>query len=185
MSDKISTLYGDIDTSIFDAFKQIKLLVCDVDGVFSDGSIYLGNQGEEFKAFNTKDGYGIKSLSICNVEVEVITGRKSRIVENRMKSLGVNHLIQGRVDKDTAIKEIMRQGSFTKAQVASIGDDMPDIGMFINSAIGIAVADAHPYVKQQANFVTKTFGGKGAVREVCDILLQAHGKLEMTHGASI
>lgn len=184
-SSKITSLYGELDRSLFEVFSTIRLLVCDVDGVFSDGSIYLGNQREEFKAFNTKDGYGVKALAACGVEVAVITGRRSAIVENRMNSLGVKYLIQGRVDKDTAIKEIMATCKVEKQHVASIGDDMPDIGMFNNSAIGIAVGDAHPFVKQKADFVTQTFGGKGAVREVCDIILQAKGQLESIHGASV
>ncbi|GBL04895.1 3-deoxy-manno-octulosonate-8-phosphatase KdsC [Glaciecola sp. KUL10] len=185
MSATTETLYGNIDTALFSRFSQIKLLVCDVDGVFSDGNIYLGNNGEELKGFNTKDGYGIKSLDSCGVDVAVITGRRSTIVENRMNSLGVKHLVQGRVDKDSAIKEIMALCGVSKHEVASVGDDMPDIGMFANSAIGIAVADAHPFVKQKADFVTLTKGGKGAVREVCDILLQSKGSLESIHGASV
>jgi 3-deoxy-D-manno-octulosonate 8-phosphate phosphatase (KDO 8-P phosphatase) len=185
MSTTIETLYGKLESSLFAQFSNIKLLVCDVDGVFSDGNIYLGNDGEELKAFNTKDGYGVKALGSCGVQVAVITGRRSNIVETRMNSLGVKHLIQGRVDKDAAIKEVMALCDVKTEEVASIGDDMPDIGMFINSQIGIAVADAHPFVKQKANFVTQTQGGRGAVREVCDIILQAKGKLEQTHGASI
>lgn len=181
----IDTLYGQLDASLFSKFKNIELLVCDVDGVFSDGTILLGNQGEELKAFNTKDGYGIKALSNVGVKVAVITGRKSAIVEQRMSALNVEHIMQNREDKLTAINELITQFGYRKENIASVGDDMPDLGMFSASSIGIAVADAHPYVKQQATFCTSLPGGRGAVREICDIILQAKGKLSDIHGASI
>jgi len=181
----ISTLYGEISAELFIKLSKIKLLVCDVDGVFSDGSIYLGNNGEEFKAFNTKDGYGIKALADIGIDVAVVTGRRSQIVENRMKSLNVRYLIQGRVDKNAAIQEIIQQCDVSPNEVMSVGDDMPDIGMFEHSALGIAVADAHPFVITKADYVTTLGGGKGAVREICDLLLQANNALEQQHGASI
>ena len=165
--------------------KKVKLLICDIDGVFSDGRIYLGNQGEELKAFNTKDGYGVKALGKCGISVGVITGRKSAIVEQRMRSLNVKHLMQGREDKHKALAELMRVTGYKPHQIASVGDDMPDIEMFSSSAIKVAVFDAHPLVKEQANYITTLKGGKGAVREVCDLFLQAKGQLQNIHGASI
>ena len=182
---KVNTLYGQIDQSLMNKFANIRLLVCDVDGVFSDGTILLGNQGEELKAFNTKDGYGIKALSKVGVDVAVITGRQSQIVANRMQALNVKHIMQNREDKQVAIKELIRDYGYTNSQIASVGDDMPDTGMFLESEIGIAVADAHPMVKQKATFSTSLDGGRGAVREICDLILQAKGKLEEIHGASV
>jgi 3-deoxy-D-manno-octulosonate 8-phosphate phosphatase (KDO 8-P phosphatase) len=181
----IQTLYGNIDFATFEQFKNIKLLVCDVDGVFSDGTILLGNQGEELKAFNTKDGYGIKALAKVGVKVAVITGRKSNIVEQRMTALNVDHIMQDREDKLVAINELKAEFGYQSEHIASIGDDMPDIGMFSASAIGISVDDAPPIVKTQATFCTSLPGGRGAVREVCDIILQAKGKLSDIHGASV
>ncbi len=181
----IDTLYGPIDAALFERFKRIKLLVCDVDGVFSDGTILLGNQGEELKAFNTKDGYGIKALAKIGVKVAVITGRQSSIVQERMTALNVAHIMQNREDKLSAINELITQFKYAKTTIASVGDDMPDLGLFSASEIGIAVADAHPFVKQQATFCTILPGGRGAVREICDIILQAKGKLEDIHGASV
>jgi len=181
----VATLYQAVPAEIFDACKKIKLVVFDVDGVFSDGSIYLGNNGEELKAFNTKDGYGVKALKSCGVDVAVITGRDSAIVKKRMGELGVKHLVQGREDKHTALTDLLKQLKLETSQVASMGDDMPDVGMYRLSAIKVAVNDAHPFVKQQANFITTLGGGKGAVREFCDLVLQAHGKLNMQHGASV
>lgn len=181
----IETLYQPVSVDFFDICKQIKLVVFDVDGVFSDGQIYLGNNNEELKAFNTKDGYGVKALSKCGITVGIITGRKSIIVEQRMRSLNVKHLLQGREDKSKALAELMRITGYKSHQIASVGDDMPDLEMFSLSSIKIAVHDAHPIVKKQANYITTLGGGKGAVREVCDLFLQATGKLSTIHGASI
>lgn len=181
----IDTLYQSVPAAIFELCKEIKLVVFDVDGVFSDGSIYLGNAGEEYKAFNTKDGYGVKALSDIGVQVAVITGRDSAIVENRMRALKVTHLIQGREDKHAALQTLLNEIDIAPENVASMGDDMPDLGMYELSAIKVAVHDAHPYVKHQANLVTTLEGGKGAVREFCDLLLQAHHQLKTQHGASI
>ena len=182
----IATLYtSDFSASLYAKLKHIKLLVCDVDGVFSDGRIYLGNQGEELKAFHTRDGYGIKSLAQCGIAVAIITGRKSKLVHERMTALNADHIIQGEEDKLTALTQLMQNLQLTPEQVASVGDDMPDVGMFQSSAIKIAVQDAHPYVRKQANWVTEIKGGFGAVREVTDTFLQVHDKLAGIHGASV
>lgn len=181
----ITTLYDTLDSRLFSQLKAIRLLVCDVDGIFSDGRIYLGNNGEEYKAFHTKDGYGIKSLSQIGVDVAVITGRQSHIVEQRMNALGVKHIIQGCETKGLALSRLLQELSLSPEQVAAMGDDMPDLAMFAHAAVKITVDDGHPQVKQQANWITTTAGGKGAVREVTDTLLQAHGALDDIHGASI
>lgn len=185
MKSNTQTLYQTVSSDFFEQCKQVKLVVFDVDGVFSDGQIYLGNNNEEFKAFNTKDGYGVKALAKCGISVGIITGRKSAIVEQRMRSLNVHYLLQGREDKYAALTELMQLGDYQSHQVASVGDDMPDIGMFTLSGIKIAVQDAHPFVKKQANYITTLGGGKGGVREVCDLFLQANNLLSTIHGASI
>lgn len=179
------TLYQRVSHEFFEQCKQVKLVVFDVDGVFSDGSIYLGNSNEEYKAFNTKDGYGVKALAKCGISVGIITGRTSTIVEQRMRSLNVAHLMQGREDKQAALGELLALTGFSRHQIASVGDDMPDLGMFSLSAIKIAVFDAHPLVKKQANHITTLGGGKGAVREVCDLFLEARQCLTTIHGASV
>ena len=182
---KVTTIYGDVEQSVFDQLKSVTLVAFDVDGIFSDGRIYLGNAGEEYKAFNTLDGYGIKALRTLGVKVAVITGRQSDIVENRMKSLGVDFILQGVEDKRTCLQDLMQQLNLTANNVASMGDDMPDIGMFELSSCRFSVPNGHPLVKSHANYVTATNGGAGAVREVCDLFLSAHGKLETLLGASI
>ena len=178
------TLYASIDEQLASKLKKIKLLVCDVDGVFSDGNIYLGNSGEELKAFNTKDGYGIKALISTGIDVAVITGRRSHIVEQRMNSLNVAHLIQGEVQKKSALERLIAKLGLQQDEIASFGDDIPDTGMFELSAIKIAVFDAHPLVKKQANWVTTLKGGKGAVREVCDTIMQVNNTLSGIQASS-
>ncbi|WP_339770836.1 3-deoxy-manno-octulosonate-8-phosphatase KdsC [uncultured Paraglaciecola sp.] len=181
----INTLYGNKSSSLMDKFSRIKLLACDVDGVFSDGRIYMGNQGEELKAFHTRDGFGVKALLNIGVHVAVITGRESRIVHQRMSALGIKHIIQGCEQKYDALDALQKQLKIGKEATVSIGDDMPDIGMFNLSHIGVATADAHPFVKKQALYVTQINGGFGAVREVCDLILHAKGKLHKVTGSSV
>lgn len=179
------TLYTIMPSVLFDALSNIKLLVCDVDGVFSDGRIYLGNDGEELKAFHTRDGYGVKALVSHGINVAVITGRRSAIVESRMKALNVAHIIQGEENKFDALKHLMNELELAPENIAVVGDDMPDTGMYELAEVKIAVADAHPYVKNQANWITTLPGGFGAVREISDTLLQAKGIENGIFGASV
>ncbi|MCV2883656.1 3-deoxy-manno-octulosonate-8-phosphatase KdsC [Aestuariibacter sp. AA17] len=181
----IDTLYGALPINIFKSLSGIKLAAFDVDGVFSDGRIYMGNDGEELKAFNTLDGYGVKAIMKLGIEVAIITGRRSHIVENRMQSLGVKHIIQGEEGKQNALAVLQQSLNIPSESTLAVGDDMPDIGMFNQSVLGIAVCNAHPYVKQQADYITTCKGGFGAVREVCDLLLQAHDQIDMNHGSSV
>lgn len=180
-----NTLYGEVAQTVLAQAKKIKLLVCDVDGVFSDGRIYLGNDGEELKAFHTKDGFGIKALGNNGVDVAVITGRRSAIVANRMSALNVKWIIQGQEDKLPALKDLADQLSITADEIAYIGDDIPDLPCILHVGLGISVADAHPSVSSQADYTTFTRGGFGAVREVCDLIMQCQGTLENASGASI
>lgn len=181
----VETLYGEVAKQIIDKASNIKLLVCDVDGVFSDGRIYLGNNGEELKAFHTKDGFGIKALIASGVEVAIITGRKSAIVQNRMTALNVKHIVQGQEDKLPSMHTIMNQLNVSAEQVAYIGDDMADLPCIKASALGVAVHDAHPYVIKNADYQTFTNGGFGAVRELCDLIMFSQGTLAEAKGASV
>jgi 3-deoxy-D-manno-octulosonate 8-phosphate phosphatase (KDO 8-P phosphatase) len=181
----VQTLYGEIDEQLFQRFGKIKLLACDVDGVFSDGRIYMGQDGEELKAFHTRDGYGIKALQNIGVQVAVITGRRSNMVERRMSALGVQHIYQGCEDKQPALEKIQSTLSISAEETATMGDDMPDLGMFNSANLNICVQDGHLSVLQQAHYQTSIKGGFGAVREVCDLILQAYGQLHQIHGASV
>ena len=180
----IDTPYGKVTADIFKRAQKIKLFVLDVDGVFSDGRIYLGNDGEELKAFHTKDGFGLKALMAQGIEVAIITGRQSNIVKNRMTALGVVHIFQGKDDKLTVYNALLQKLDLNPEQTAYIGDDVVDLPVMQTAGLGIAVNDAHPLVIQKADLVTTVKGGFGAVREICDLFLQCHGKLFITEGKS-
>ncbi len=166
-----------ISPLVLEKASQIKLLICDVDGVLSDGKVYFTNQGDELKNFNIKDGLGIKLLQQSGIQVAIITGRQSAIVEHRAHELGIKLLYQGRPDKRATFSEIIQQLNLQPEQVAHIGDDLPDLPLMNLSGLGISVADAYFFVKQQADWITQMPGGSGAVREVADLLLSAQDKL--------
>ncbi len=180
----IATIYGDFDEGVFTRLQPIKLLVCDIDGVFSDGRIYLGNDGEELKAFHTRDGFGFKAVKKVGVKTAVITGRQSAIVTKRMASLQTDFIVQGREDKKTALQSLLVEHQIEPEEVLAVGDDVPDLGMFALAGLKVAVADAHPLVVQHADWTTSMRGGFGAVREVCDMLLQANNRLDDYSGSS-
>lgn len=174
--DVFSRWYQTVPQETINKAKHIKLLICDIDGVFSDGSVYMGNDGEELKAFNTKDGFGLKALMASGVNVAVITGRNSTIVERRMASLGVKHIYQGMETKLIGYTQLCADLKVNPDEVAFIGDDFPDVPVMKDCGLGVSVADGHPYVREIADYVTVTNGGKGAVRELTDLLLIAqHG----------
>lgn len=179
------SFYGEVSADAWHKAQQVKLLICDVDGVFSDGRIYMGNDGEELKAFHTRDGYGIKALISSGIQVAVITGRKSLIVEKRMTSLGISHIYQGIDNKMEPYQQLLDTYQLAPHQVAYIGDDMVDLAVMQQVGLGVCVADGHPFVKQQADFVTHINGGHGAVRELADLLLQSQDLLQTAHGMSV
>ncbi|EGR2797136.1 3-deoxy-D-manno-octulosonate 8-phosphate phosphatase [Vibrio navarrensis] len=185
MTHSVETLYGPVESAVFAIAKEIKLLICDVDGVFSDGLIYMGNDGEELKTFHTRDGYGVKSLMNAGIEIAIITGRRSQIVENRMKALGISLIYQGQDDKVKAYADICDKLSISPQQTGYIGDDLIDWPVMEKVALKVCVADGHPLLAQRANYVTRIKGGHGAVREVCDLILQARDELDVHKGLSI
>ncbi len=167
--------------SLLSKARQIKLLICDVDGVLSNGRVYYTNQGEEIKSFNIKDGLGIKQLLNNDIQVAIITGRQSLIVEKRASELGIPYIYQGKTDKKSAYQEIIQQLNITENQVAHVGDDLPDLPLILRSGLGICVADGYYLVQQKADWVTQNIGGQGAVREISDLLLTAQNKLDTIH----
>lgn len=158
--------------------REIKLLVLDVDGVLTDGRLWYGNSGEELKAFNIHDGLGIKLLQRAGVDVAIITGKTSQLVARRGTELGIKHIVQGREDKLVALRALAAELNLALADIAYVGDDLPDLSAIAAVGLGIAVANAMPYIAQHAAYKTTHGGGEGAVREVCDLILQAQGKLE-------
>lgn len=177
--------YGPISDDVWQRAQKIKLLICDVDGVFSDGRIYLSNSGEELKAFHTRDGYGVRSLLTSGFNLAVITGRQSKIVENRMTALGVTHIYQGVDNKFEPYEALLALYGVTPEEVAYIGDDIVDLPVMNVVGLAVSVADGHPYVRQHAHFVTTLNGGHGALRELTDLLLLSQNKFSSAHGMSI
>jgi 3-deoxy-D-manno-octulosonate 8-phosphate phosphatase (KDO 8-P phosphatase) len=158
--------------------KKLKLLILDVDGVLTDGKLFFDNQGNEYKSFHARDGHGIKLLRQSGVEVAVISGRKSNSVALRMKNLGIEHVYQGHENKRDAFNEIIEKLGITPEQAAHVGDDLLDLPIMIRVGLAIAVADANFAVKQHADWCTTLSGGQGAVREVCDFIMQAQGHFD-------
>lgn len=151
----------------------VKLLVLDVDGVLTDGRLYFSAQGEELKVFHVRDGAGIVQLLQAGFQIAAISGRESRAVERRMTELGVTWVRQGVANKLAALRELLDILALGPQAVACVGDDTPDLALFEVAHLAIAVADAHPSVRERAHHVTLLSGGLGAVREVCDLLLSA------------
>lgn len=151
----------------------IRLVVLDVDGVLTDGRLWFGPDGELLKAFHVRDGAGIKALLGAGVEVAIVSGRRSAAVGQRAAELGIRHLRQGCENKVVALRELLTEVGVPADATACVGDDTPDLPLMALVALPIAVADAHPDVLAAARYVTRAAGGAGAVREVCDLLLDA------------
>jgi 3-deoxy-D-manno-octulosonate 8-phosphate phosphatase (KDO 8-P phosphatase) len=156
--------------------RRIALLVLDVDGVLTDGGLWFGARGETLKRFHVRDGHGIKLLQNAGVQVAVISGRRSPAVTARCRELGIRIVHQGVGDKHRVYERLLRQLDLSDTQVACIGDDTPDIPLFVRAAFAVAVYDAHPLAIRAAHARTTLGGGHGAVREVCDWLLAARNQ---------
>ena len=156
----------------------IKLLLLDVDGVLTDGSITYTDSGEEIKQFNSKDGLGIRLLMNAGIKVGIITGRRSRALTLRCENLGIAMLHDGIKDKITALNAILNETSLSSREIAFVGDDLLDIAVMKQVGIGVAVADASLDVIRAADFVCDFKGGRGAVRQVCEDILKAKGLWE-------
>ena len=158
---------------------HIKLLVLDVDGVLTNGQIYLGADGQEIaKAFDIQDGLGIKLLQQCGIPCAVITGRSSPIVSARCAELGIAHLFMGVTQKTIALEQLLTTLNLERDHIAVMGDDWPDLPMMHLAGLIASPASAHAGVKQQAHLITERAGGYGAVRELCDLILQAQNRYE-------
>lgn len=158
---------------LLQGLKKIKLLALDVDGVLTDGSIYISPAGEVFKGFNAKDGMAISCALRNNLQIAVITGRQSPIVERRCEELGIKLLMQGVKDKRMALEQLAKDLGLAKNEIAYMGDDLNDIPAFLVAGLSIAPADAAIEVLAMADIFTKAKGGRGAVREAITIILTA------------
>ena len=162
--------------------KAVRLLLLDVDGVLTDGRLFLSDSGEEFKAFHSRDGHGIKMLIASGVRVGLVTGRTSRVVQRRADNLGITLLVQGCHDKRAAVNRLLADEALAAAEAAFMGDDVIDLPAMEAVGLAIAVADAHPLVRSRAHWVTEQKGGCGAVRELCELIMRAHGTLDAQLG---
>jgi 3-deoxy-D-manno-octulosonate 8-phosphate phosphatase (KDO 8-P phosphatase) len=157
---------------------KLQLLALDVDGVLTDGRVIYTHGGDEAKTFDIKDGLGIKLLQAAGIEVVIITGRRSAMVDRRAAELGIEYVIQGREDKLTALNELLSHLKLSAEQVAYMGDDLPDLAAIQTAAMGCCPADAVEEVRHHAQWVATKPGGKGAVRELAEMLLRSRDQWE-------
>ncbi|HUO43836.1 MAG TPA: phenylphosphate carboxylase subunit delta [Burkholderiales bacterium] len=163
---------------IYDKAGRVRLAVFDVDGVMTDGALYLTDGGEEIKAFNSRDGHGMKMLQDSGVEIALLTGRTSRCVELRAQNLGVKLVFQGASDKGRVFAELLAARNIEAAATAYMGDDVVDLPALLRCGLALTVPDAPLLVRQHADYVTRAGSGSGAVREACELIMQAQGTLE-------
>ena len=158
--------------------RDIRLLVLDVDGVLTDGRLYYGGDEVELKAFHIQDGHGLKMLRESGIEVAIITGRTSRAVERRAQNLAVQYVYQGVADTLAVFEQLLARLGLSAAAAAGMGDDLPDLPILRRCGLAVTVPEAPALVRSHAHYVTSLHGGSGAVREVCELLMQAQGTLE-------
>ena len=163
---------------ILEKARRIRLVIFDVDGVLTDGSLFIGDDGQEYKAFHSRDGHGMKMLRSTGVEIAIITARTSEVVNHRVADLGIQHTYQGALNKLEAFERLLQELDLDAAEVAYVGDDVVDLPVMRLVGLAIAVHDAHDLVKKHAHWQTAHGGGRGAARDVCELLMEAQGTLE-------
>jgi len=158
--------------------KLIRVVAFDVDGVLTDGGLYLSDSGEEFKRFNSQDGHGMKMLKASGVEIAIITGRTSRCVELRAQNLGIAHVYQGVENKLDAMVDLLDKLKLSRDAAAYMGDDVVDLTVMRHVGLAITVPESQPLVRKYSGYVTQRNGGHGAVREACEMIMSAQGTLD-------
>jgi len=161
---------------MLEKFKKIKLLLLDVDGVLTDGSIIYDDMGSQIKIFNAKDGLGIRLVMLAGVQVGIATGRRSQALVHRCENLGISLIFEGLISKIDVLNAIFQRTGIPPDEIAFVGDDLVDLPLMKHVGVSIAVSDAHEIVISHADMVTKASGGKGAVREICETILKATGQ---------
>lgn len=161
---------------LMEKLKKIKMLILDVDGVMTDGRIIMDDEGHQLKNFDVRDGHGLKIIQRYGIKIAILTGRKSEVVNHRAIDLEINDVYQGALNKKEVFKEILLKHNLAASTVAFMGDDIIDIPVLRQVGFSVAVADAVDVVKKNVDYVTKKKGGHGAVREICEMILQAQGK---------
>jgi 3-deoxy-D-manno-octulosonate 8-phosphate phosphatase (KDO 8-P phosphatase) len=171
-------MIGHLDPAVVARARPIRLVAFDVDGVLTDGTLYLADSGEEYKAFHARDGFGLRLLAEGGIERAVITGRRSSVVAHRMRDLEIDHVYQGQRNKGPAYEYLLETTGLSPESIAYVGDDLVDVPVLKRVGLAITVADAHPVATRYAHWQTVYGGGHGAVREVCELILAAQGKLD-------
>jgi 3-deoxy-D-manno-octulosonate 8-phosphate phosphatase (KDO 8-P phosphatase) len=169
--------------AIIEKAKHIRLVIFDVDGVLTNGTLTYGSNGTETRTFHAHDGMGLRLLMKTGVEVAIITARLSHVVERRIQDLGIPYFYQGYIDKLPAYDELKQKLNLADHEIAYVGDDIPDLPVIRRVGLAISVPNAVQIVKQHTHWVTEAKGGKGAAREVCDLIMQARGTYEATVNA--
>ena len=167
---------------LIEKIRKVKVLILDVDGVLTDGRIIISDDGQETKCFSVRDGHGLKLIQRAGIEVIFLTGRKSGVVEHRARELGIKKVYQGVLDKLSVFNEILAAEGLVPEQVAYAGDDIVDLPVLSRVGFSITVSDAHDEVLRAVDLVTKNPGGRGAIREVCEMILKTQGKWEELMG---
>jgi len=157
--------------------RAVRLAIFDVDGVLTDGTLWIGPEGETFKAFNILDGHGLKMLQSAGVATAILSGRDSLAVTRRARELSIGHVVQGADDKLAAFDQLLAKAGVAAQECAFVGDDLPDLPVMKRCGFAVAVANAVEDVKAASHYVTHASGGRGAVREFCELLLRARGQL--------
>lgn len=182
----------EVDPKVLALAAKVKLLLFDVDGVLTDGRLVIGDDGQEYKAFNSRDGHGIKMLQGHGVATGIITGRSSEVVTHRVRDLGIPYVHQGCKEKLPVYRKLIAELGLAPEQTAYVGDDVVDLPIMLHVGLAIAVQNAHPLAREHAHWITPGIGGYGAAREVCEMILHAQGAyhremlkyLSMEYGAT-
>jgi len=177
----LDTLAAAAPPDIFPRAAAVRMFLFDVDGTLTDGRLFLGDNGAEFKCFDARDGQGVVMLMAAGIEVGIITGRRSQVVAERMSALGIRHIYQGQSDKREALARIRAATGLPDAAFAYMGDDLPDAPVLARVGLALTPADAHPQVQRLAHWVIPHGGGAGAARAAAELVLAAQGLLAAQH----
>ncbi|MGE5241243.1 MAG: KdsC family phosphatase [Bacteroidota bacterium] len=165
----------EINPKVLALAAKVKLLLLDVDGVLTDARLIIGDDGQEYKAFNSRDGHGIKMLQRNGVATGIITGRTSEVVKHRVRDLDIKHVHQGCKEKHPVYRRLIGELGLQPEQTAYVGDDVVDLPIMLEVGLAIAVQNAHPLVRQNAHWITPSIGGYGAAREACEMIMYGQG----------
>lgn len=168
-----------MNTHIIEKAKRVRCLICDVDGVLTDGLLYLDNHGNELKAFHVQDGVGLRLLMAAGIQVAVITTSTNSVIDHRMEQLGIQHYFKGQRNKRHAYNELKQRLDLHDGDFAYVGDDLPDLPIIRQVGLSFAVANAVEQVREFTDWQTEQHGGRGAVREICELILKAQDKMDI------